>query len=118
MQGQGVLVVEDEFIIALELKSILEEMGARVVGPALTLADALPLASHEDISCAILDLRLGRDSIDPVAQALAARRIPFFFYSGQPPDDPIRVAWPQIRLLSKPATAKAIAEAVAATACS
>jgi CheY-like chemotaxis protein len=113
LAGSRVLVVEDEFIIALELQSILEEAGATVIGPACTLARALELAEHENLSAATLDLRLGRDSVAPVAQLLAARHIPFVFYTGQPKGDPVRRAWPDAQVLSKPAHPKEFTRAVA-----
>src|SRR5579862_9929896 len=76
LAGARILVVEDEFIIALEIQANLEEAGATVVGPALTLEQALELAQNDGLSAAMLDLRLGRDSASPVAQVLAERHIP------------------------------------------
>jgi DNA-binding response OmpR family regulator len=108
-----VLIVEDEFIIALEIQATLEEAGAAVIGPAFTLQQALDLATREKISGAILDLRLGRDTAAPVATALAERHIPFVFYTGQPASDPIRRAWPESQVLSKPAHPEEIVAAVA-----
>lgn len=113
LAGSRVLVVEDEFIIALDIQASLEEAGATVVGPALTLQQALEFAEKEKFSAAMLDLRLGRDSASPVAQILTERHIPFLFYTGQPPGDPIRRAWPESVTLSKPATGDAIVQAVA-----
>lgn len=107
------LVVEDEFIIALEIQASLEEAGASVVGPAFSVAQALEFALHENLSAATLDLRLGRDSVLPVAQALADRHIPFLFYTGQPASDPVRRAWSQSPTLSKPASGDEIVQAVA-----
>src|SRR5438067_9592656 len=113
LQGVRVLVVEDEFIIALEIQSDLEDAGATVVGPAYTLVMALELAAHADISAATLDLRLGRDSVRPVAQILAKRGIPFVFYTGQSANDPVRAEWPRSKAISKPAEAEEIIQAVA-----
>ena len=113
LSGERVLVVEDEFIIALDIQASLEEAGATVVGPALTLQQALQLAEKEKLSAAMLDLRLGRDSASPVAQILRERHIPFLFYTGQPVGDPVRRAWPQSTTLSKPASGDEIVRAVA-----
>lgn len=112
LAGSRVLIVEDEFIIALELQSNFEDAGAEVVGPAYTLADALELATHADITAATLDLRLMRDSVAPVARALAKRGIPFVFYSGQPSNDPVIAEWPQYRAVSKPAHPEELVEAL------
>ena len=113
LQGCRVLVVEDEFIIALEIQSDLEDAGATVVGPAPTLAVAMDLATHAKLSAATLDLRLGHDSVRPVTRILADRGIPFVFYSGQPANDPVRAEWPASKAISKPAEAEEIVQAVA-----
>ncbi len=113
LAGSRVLVVEDEFIIALEIQASLEEAGAVVIGPAFTLSSALELAMKEKLSAATLDMRLGRDPVSPVAHILDQRHVPFVFYTGQPAGDPIRRAWPDSRTLSKPASGDEIVKAVA-----
>jgi DNA-binding response OmpR family regulator len=82
-----VLVVEDEALIAMALEERLREAGAEVVGPAFTAAEALRLveaaAADGGISAAVLDLRLtGGETAIPVADALAARGVPFLFATG------------------------------------
>lgn len=114
LSGARVLVVEDDFFIALELTTILSEAGAEVVGPSQTLAAALTLAEDETLSAAILDIRLGNGTVAPVAHRLADRHVPFFFYTGQSRTDPLQLEWPDCRVLSKPASPNAIVKAVAA----
>ena len=113
LAGSRVLVVEDDFIIALDVQSSLEEAGAVVIGPAFTLARALELATQEKVSAATLDLRLGHDSAASVATVLEERHIPFIFYTGQPVGDPVRRAWPHTKVLSKPASGHDIVDAIA-----
>jgi ActR/RegA family two-component response regulator len=113
LSGSCVLVVEDDFIVALDVQSSLEEAGATIVGPAFTLSRALELATRENISAATLDLRLGHDSSASVAAVLDERHIPFLFYTGQPVGDPVRRAWPHTKVLSKPASGHAIVDAIA-----
>ena len=45
--GVTVLVVEDDFIVAYDMQSLLEEQGARVLGPAATLAEARELVAKK-----------------------------------------------------------------------
>ena len=113
LDSARILVVEDEVVIAMDLQALLEDHGAQVVGPAYTLSVALGFATGIDISAAVLDLRLGREPISPVARILAARRIPFLFYSGQAASDPLRAEWPNSIILSKPARSREIIETVA-----
>ena len=82
--SQGlVLVVEDEFLIALDLGSTLERHGWRVLGPAATVAEALDLlAANELPDLALLDVDLRGELVLPVARWLAKRCVPFVLTSG------------------------------------
>lgn len=80
--GKRILVVEDEFFIATTTSAMLEELGAQVVGPALTVAEALELADAADIDLALLDINLHGHSSADVAGTLARRGIPVVFATG------------------------------------
>jgi DNA-binding response OmpR family regulator len=80
--GQRVLVVEDEMMVALFLEDALLDLGFEVVGPALHLDDALKLAQEAILDFAILDVNLNGLQSFPVADALRARGIPFLFATG------------------------------------
>jgi DNA-binding response OmpR family regulator len=113
LQGAHVLVVEDDLLISMEISSVLADAGADVVGPSRTVAEALDLIDREDISAAILDVRLGQETAAPVARSLSQRQIPFFFYTGQVTNDPIWGEWPMSKVVSKPATPQTLVVAVA-----
>lgn len=57
----AILIVEDEILVALEMQSILEDQGYRVVGVAADLQGAISLA-HKDVDLALVDLNL-RDGL-------------------------------------------------------
>src|ERR671914_540257 len=61
-----VLLVEDDYFVALELESHLLEAGFVVVGTATTAEEAIVLAASESPELAIMDIRLAglRDGID------------------------------------------------------
>ena len=83
VDGLRLLVVEDEYLLALYLSEALEDLGASVVGPVASVDAALDLiASDPEIDAAILDVNLGSESVYPVADALASRQVPFVFASG------------------------------------
>jgi len=82
LNGMRILVVEDEMLVSMLLEDMLADFGCSVVGPAPTIADAMPLATGAGIDAAVLDLNLGGDSIYPVADVLKARGVPFVFASG------------------------------------
>lgn len=113
LSGARILVVEDEFVIAMQLQSLFEEEGAQVLGPYHNLAEAMEHAKTDEISAASLDLNLGRDNAGPVANLLAERHVPFMFYSVKT-DDPVLTEWQHVPLVQKPAATKELVEAVAA----
>ena len=82
LTGLRVLVVEDEVAISLLLEDMLLDFGCEVVGPAGRVAAATELAKREELDLAVLDVTLAGQPIYPVAEALAARGIPFVFSTG------------------------------------
>ena len=113
LSGARILVVEDEFVIAMQIQSLFEEEGAQVLGPYHNLAEALEHAQSDDISAASLDVNLGRETAAPVANLLAERHVPFVFYSVKN-DDPALAPWRHIPLIQKPADPAELIEAMAA----
>ncbi len=83
MEGTRVLVVEDEYLLAEDLRRSLEEQGAIVVGPAPSIPAAERLLVDETaIDFAVLDINLAGTSAYPIADRLVRSRIPFAFVSG------------------------------------
>lgn len=81
LRGARVLIVEDAVLLALELETGLSDAGAEVVGPAYELQEAMNLLD-QPIDAAVLDANLNGLSVTPVAEALAARGVPFVFATG------------------------------------
>ena len=81
MASKTVLIVEDEFLIAMDLKSIVENEGWRVLGPAASVREALRLLERETPSVAVLDVSVADGNVAPVAEALKARHAPFVIAS-------------------------------------
>jgi CheY-like chemotaxis protein len=82
LDGKRILIVEDEFLIAMTARDMVEEFGAIVIGPAATVEEALELARKEAIDIALLDLNLHGQSSVVVAEELEARQIPVVFATG------------------------------------
>lgn len=81
VEGLKLLIVEDATLLALELEAGLTEAGARVVGAAADVAEALVLAEG-DLDAAVLDVNLAGEMVWSVAERLLARGIPFVFATG------------------------------------
>src|SRR3990170_2792714 len=77
--AKRILVVEDEFLIALDIAGALEQGGLVVIGPLASVRDALAALEREQVDGALLDANLGGEPVGRVADALSARRVPFAF---------------------------------------
>lgn len=83
LQGIRVLVVEDEFLLADELRVDLEDVGAQVIGPIGHLGRATHVVNTEDdIDVAVLDLNIAGHEVFPLADLLVGRGVPFVFATG------------------------------------
>jgi DNA-binding response OmpR family regulator len=86
LRGKRILVVEDEALVAMLVEDELLDAGARIVGTASSVAEALRIidAAMGDggISAAVLDLNLDGEAVWPVANALDELGVPFLFETG------------------------------------
>lgn len=86
LTGHRVLVVEDDVLAYLLIEDELLEAGATVLGPAVSVDDALRLVetatADGGLSAAVLDINLRGQAVTPVADRLAALGIPFVFATG------------------------------------
>lgn len=113
LSGLRVLVVEDAFLVALDLSDELAEAGCDVVGPASSVEQALEEIDGVDLDGAVLDVNLNGERSFPLAEHLAARDVPFVFLTGY---DSATVFPDQFRdspRLSKPVDTRGLIEAVA-----
>ncbi|AIT79562.1 HWE histidine kinase domain-containing protein [Novosphingobium pentaromativorans] len=76
------LIVEDNVIIAMEAEDVLRTFGFTDCRIAGSVAAALETIGEETIAFAMLDINLGKDTSEPIAEALQARGVPFIFASG------------------------------------
>jgi len=103
LAGKRILVVEDEPLISENLTDQMTDEGAQVVGPVGTVEDALDIiASTDNLDGAILDIKLMEKISFQVADVLAARRIPFVFWTGYPCVDIIPDRHAKVTCLEKP----------------
>lgn len=82
LAGTRVFIVEDEALILDTLQDMLEGLGCHVVESALRVDEALAKLVGLDFDVAVLDVNVAGTRIDPVADLLADRGMPFLFASG------------------------------------
>ncbi|MBR0648137.1 response regulator [Roseomonas terrae] len=81
-----ILVIEDEPVIALDLKRLVETCGHRVVGIAASEAAAVRLAAQKRPGLILADINLGRggDGSNAVARIQEAMTVPVIFVTAYP----------------------------------
>jgi CheY-like chemotaxis protein len=112
LRDRHILVVEDEYLIAMSLQDALETAGSVVVGPVPSVDRAIrTIDSESQIDAAILDVNLGGALAYSVADKLIARKIPFVFTSGYE-DNALRSRYSGVKNCPKPYLFQAIEEAL------
>jgi CheY-like chemotaxis protein len=83
--GRRILLVEDEYVIAMEMERWLRGAGAEVIGPVSNVEHALDRIATEanSLDAAILDVNLGHgERVYPIADRLDALGVPYLFATG------------------------------------
>lgn len=81
-----VLIIEDEPIIAMDLRQLVESAGHEVVGVAGSEAEAVAIAEREAPGLVLADVNLGRggDGTAAVERILARLAVPVIFVTAYP----------------------------------
>jgi DNA-binding LytR/AlgR family response regulator len=102
LRGLRILIVEDNFLVAENLRELLSARGCDVIGPAPRVEVALGLlAANGRVDGAMLDINLGSEDCFPIAAALQERAVPFLFLTGYD-GMPIPAEFSHAPRLSKP----------------
>jgi DNA-binding NtrC family response regulator len=112
LRAACILIVEDSYLILMELESVLLEAGAGTVRTCRSVTEALRAIAEQEMAAAILDLQLDRETSVPVARMLAERGVPFCFYTGQLDTAEVRAEWPASPIISKPAERQKIVDTI------
>ena len=106
------LVVEDNVIVAHDIIAQLEELGAKTVLTAYRRDDVGAILSSTTISVAVLDYHFSGGTIEPVADVLIKRNIPFIIASGVAKTQDLPARLRAIPLIVKPFVADDIRHAL------
>lgn len=108
----AVFVVEDEALVALNLEAMLEDIGCRVVGPAMRFGQAEQMiAEGVPADVAILDVNIGGRQVFELAHDLLRRGIPIVFATGYGREG-LPGEWLSQPILQKPYVEREVREAL------
>ncbi|WP_424813176.1 response regulator [Roseococcus sp. YIM B11640] len=80
--GRKVLVVEDQYLLADDICSVVKRLGGEILGPVSRVEDAMAALRTQPLDFALLDVNLEGEMVYPVAAALQDIGVPFVFTSG------------------------------------
>jgi CheY-like chemotaxis protein len=106
-QAPRVLIVEDNTLIAMDLEDILEADGCHVLGPSVSVTEALGLLERAIADVAIVDHMLEDGTAAHLAKVLDERGIPYAICTAAR-EDKIRPLYPDKPILGKPYNAEDI----------
>jgi CheY-like chemotaxis protein len=110
LEGLRILVLEDEFLIAMDVEQLCLDRGAESVRVARTLEETGKVV---DFDGAIIDVMLGGVSTLEFADELTAAGVPFVFASGYTDDPELTRRFPGVTLVAKPYSGTDLIEALA-----
>jgi DNA-binding NarL/FixJ family response regulator len=113
LNGLNILIVEDEFLIAMQLTRMIRDLGGRVLGPVSTVIAGTELLQRSAVDGAVVDINLGKESSASLTEELLARGVPVVLTTGYSVDMlPDSLA--QLPRISKPYTKNGVQEMAAA----
>ena len=102
LAGKRLLVAEDELLIALDIESIFESVGAEVKTANRVEQALAVIKSDGRFDAAVLDLKLERETSIPIAEQLQAQSVPFVFLTGAAGDASIVAQFANAPVVGKP----------------
>lgn len=110
LKGLRILVAEDESLIAIDLESMLENLGCVAVGPVASVQQVLRTVQDHEIDGAILDVNLRGESILAALPVLRERGIPIVLSSGYNNPDLLPADFRDLPRITKPYNQAALNE--------
>lgn len=82
LSGRSILVIEDEMLILMMIEDMLADLGCKSISVASKIGKAITLIDGQVFDAAMVDLNLSGVESYPIADALKARDVPYFFSTG------------------------------------
>lgn len=82
LEGRRLLVLEDDYLVALDVQQMIEDLGGIVVGPVGRLDQARELVRAEQLDGAVLDVNLDGTTSYALARELRGSGVAVVFLTG------------------------------------
>ena len=114
LEGVDVVVVEDDYFIAMDLERVLSQAGAHVIGPFSRAEQAREAVREHEQSplAAVLDINISGTMIYPFAEELRGAGVPFIFATGYDASN-IPTQFDAVPRLVKPVDTRRLVESLA-----
>lgn len=109
-----ILLLEDDALISLDTEDMLMSLGAARVFVAHTIAEAEAILARETVDAAVLDLVIGSDRCEELAQRLVSAPIPVVFASGFGDAESLPLELRTVPTVEKPYSSQALQDALLA----
>jgi CheY-like chemotaxis protein len=103
LSGRSILIIEDEMLILMMIEDMLADLGCESIAVASKIGQAMTLIDGQDFDTAMLDMNLNGIESYPIADALTARGVPYFFSTGNSPTN-VKDGYRDQDVLKKPFT--------------
>jgi DNA-binding NtrC family response regulator len=110
--GRIILLVEDNFLVGMSMRKMLEEMGCRVIGPIAVIGEAERVASETEVDAGVLDINIIGGTSVGVAERLSLRGTPYIFVTGYGSPRTLPESLKGQPRLSKPVDERGLGEAL------
>ncbi len=115
LTGLNVLLVEDQSLIAMDVEEMLRELSCADVMTAVRVSQAINLMSTSTPDLAILDLNLGQETSEAVADELTRLSIPFMFATGYSDGTGVPARFSSVPVVNKPMSRESLSHALSLT---
>jgi len=103
-----ILVVEDNYMIALDLETMLRDLGVASVRTASSVHEGLGFIADRLPDLGLIDVNLGDDKCFEIAERLQALGVPFVFTTGYGDSYAFPAVFAQTRIMTKPYTLEGV----------
>ncbi len=107
LSGHRVLVLEDDYFLAMDAAVAVRDAGGTVLGPCADERSALEHIASSNPTAALLDINLGGGPSYETARALSRRNVPFVFLTGYD-DEVIPEEFSDVERFQKPAESRRV----------